>query len=418
MRRLGLVVLLALLVFGAGAVAAWSLWHADGEYDHALERYGNDRGEPNVYVDLPDGDAQLALGSPDGHALVVQWRDPDGHGWTAPETVWDDRENLAIENTVRYGGGTAAIVETYTSDVHDDSDGSASYVAVVCRDLTCEATGSRATEAQVTPDGSTAYLGQSVEGVLFWDESDGFHEERWEDHPGFDYHRASPSEPVLAPDGSLRMVGSAPDRGSCTFALYTSAPGSASLTVQDRRTEPLRGNRTSDCRTYLATWSDSWVQVNPSDHRGATFWFVADDGGWTSTTEDASGFDLVDVRRGCCDSSSIGFVHWHDVTFGSPDGQRIQVQSHLLGDEHWSDPVLLEGAPAGARCTWQDGYESGPAGFAVVMTCRDGLAVAASPDLRTWTSTYLPGETGQPLGDGDGLTIDDRLVWTPDGGFQ
>lgn len=417
MRRLGLVVL-ALLVLGAGAVAGWSMWHGEDEYAHALERYGNDRGEPNVYVNLPDGDAQLALGSPDGHRLVVQWRDPDGHGWTAPETVWNDEKNQAIENTVRYGGGTAAIVETYVADVHDDSDIGNEYVAVVCRDLTCDATEARTTEAQVTPDGSTAYLGQSDAGVRFWDVSDGFQDAPWSNHPGFDYHRTSPSEPVLAPDGSLRVVGSAPDRGTCTFELFTSAPRSAALTAVDAVTEPLRGNRTSDCRSYTATWSDTWLQVNPQDHRAATFWFVGDDdGGWETTTEDASGFDLIDVGRGCCSSATAGFVHWNEVTFGSPDGERIQVQSHLLGEEKWSEPVVLDGAPPGAGCTWQDGYEAGPAGFAVVMTCRDGLAVAASPDLREWTSTYLPGATGTPAGDDEGLTIGKRRVWTPTDGF-
>ena len=417
MRRLGFAVLLAVLVLAAGAVAGWSVWRDDDRYDHTLQRYDDDRGEPSVYVDLPDGEAQLALGSPDGHRLVVQWRDPDGHGWTAPETVWDDRGSRAIENTVRYGGGTAAIVETYTSDVHDDSDASASYVAVVCRDLRCDATESRTSEAQVTPDGTTVYVGQSQEGVLFWDDADGFHEERWANHPGFDYHRTSTSEPVLAPDGSLRLVGSAPDRGSCTFELYTSEPGAAALTAQDRRIEELRGNKRSDCRTYLATWSDRWVQVNPSDHRGATFWYVAGADGWTTTTEDASGFDLVD-GRGCCDSATAGFVHWNDVTFASPDGQRIQVQTHLLGEERWSDPVLLDGAPADDRCTWQDGYEAGPAGYAVVMTCRDGGAGAASADLRAGSSTYLPGAVGGVSGDDEGLTIDDQRVWSPDQGFS
>lgn len=416
MRRLGIVLVLGVLLLGAGAVAGWLLWQHDEDYDHTLVRYDNDDGEPNVYVNLPDGDAQLALGSPDGHRLVVQWRDPDGHGWTAPVTVWNDRKNLAIENTVRYGGGTAAIVETYTDDVHNDSDIGATYVAVVCRERRCDATESSTSEAQVTPDGSTAYLGQSRQGVLFWDSSGGFDRSRWKNHPGLDYHRSSPSEPVLAPDGSLRIIGSAPDRGSCRFELYTSSPRSAALTAQGARTERLRGSSPSDCRSYTSTWSDTWLQVNPSDHRAATFWFV-DDGDWSTTTQDASGFDLVDVRRGCCDSAAAGFIHWNDVTFGSPDGERIQVQSHLLGEETWSEPVVLDGAPPDSRCTWMDGYEAGPQGYAVVMTCHDGLAVAASPDLREWSSTYLPGVAGQPAGDDDGLTIGKELVWTPDGGF-
>ena len=52
------------------------------------------------------------------------------------------------------------------------------------------------------------------------------------------------------------------------------------------------------------------------------------------------------------------------------------------------------------------------------MTCRGGVAVAASPDLRDWSSTYLPGVSGDAVGDDDGLTIGERRVWTPEGGFQ
>ena len=82
------------------------------DYTQRLEQYP-ESGEPHVFVNLPDGEAQLALGSPDGHRLVVQWRDPDGHGWTKPETVYEDSKLRAIENTVRYSGGTVGIVETY-----------------------------------------------------------------------------------------------------------------------------------------------------------------------------------------------------------------------------------------------------------------------------------------------------------------
>lgn len=416
MRRGWFVMVLVLLALGAGVVVGWSMWR-DDEYGHALERYDDRTGEPSVYVNLPDGDAQLALGSPDRHRLVVQWRDPDGHGWTAPETVWEDRRNVAVENTVRYGGGTVAVVETYTDDVHDDSDIGNRQVAVLCRDRTCEAHAGLSTEAQVTPNGTTAYLGQTHEGVLLWTSGGGFETEPWRGHPGFDLHRDSPSEPVLTPDGSLRVVSSEPARGSCTFALLTSDSDSAELTVRATHTEQLRGRSPSDCRTYLATWSDDWLQVNAEDHRVPSFWFVGSGGSWRATTEDASGLDLVDVRRGCCDSSTIGFVHWNDLTFGSPDGERIQVQSHLLGEERWSDPAVLDAAPAGSRCTWMDGYESGPEGYAVVMTCRDGLAVAASPDLRHWEAAYLRGVGGEPTGDDDGLRVGDRLVWTPADGF-
>lgn len=100
------------LVIAAGGVAWWQL--DDGPYTRPLVRFDDDRSEANRYTNLDDRAAQLSVGSPDGHDLVVQWRAPDGHGWTAPETVWIDGQNLAIENTLRHGGGTVAIVETYT----------------------------------------------------------------------------------------------------------------------------------------------------------------------------------------------------------------------------------------------------------------------------------------------------------------
>lgn len=417
-RRAVVLAAVAALALAAVAALGWQVTR-DDTYAHALERYDNETGEPNVYVNLPDGEAQLALGSPDGHRLVVQWRDPDGHGWTAPQTVWEDRENEAVENTVRYGGGTAVIVEAYTADVHDDSDLSASYVAVVCRDLVCDARPDPgASVGQVTPDGSTAYLGQSEQGVVFWDADDGFVDAPWDGHPGLDSRRSSVSSPVLAPDGSLRLVAAAPARGACTFELLTSEPRAAALTSGAERTEPLRGPRPSECRSYTSTWSDAWLTVHPDDHRAATFSFVEEDGAWTSEPGDASGLDVIDVGRGCCDTGVQEFVHWNEVAYGSPDGRRIQVQSHLLGQDRWSDPVVLGGAPPGERCTWADGYEAGPSGFAVVMTCPGGYAVAASPDLEQWTSAYLPGSgQAQVVGDDTGLTVGDRRVWTPTAGF-
>ena len=53
--------------------------------------------------------------------------------------------------------------------------------------------------------------------------------------------RVSPSRPVLAPDGSLRVVTSRPSRGSCTFELLTGTPGTADLTSAATATERLRG---------------------------------------------------------------------------------------------------------------------------------------------------------------------------------
>jgi hypothetical protein len=60
----------------------------------------------------------------------------------------------------------------------------------------------------------------------------------------------------------------------------------------------------------------------------------------------------------------------------------VQVQTRVLGDETWSQRQVLDGAPAGHRCTWMDGYEVGDTGFAVLMTCDRGASYAGDT---TWT---------------------------------
>jgi hypothetical protein len=411
-------VAISLAVLAVAGVVGWTLWGDDAASGQGLVTYGGD-GISNRYVNLDDGDAQLSVGSPDRHRIVVQWRDADG-SWGEPATVWTDEKDVAVDNTVRYGGGTVAIEQMFTTDVHSDSDIDSFNIAIVCRDGDCVADllPGFGSEAQVTPDGETVYLGQDKQGANLWTPDEGIHLARWSGHPGFEYRVESPSEPVLAPDGSLRVVTSQPSTGSCTFELLTSTPGAADLTSAASTTEPLRGRGRSDCRTYLDTFSSDWVTVHPSDHRARDFWFVRDGDTWTTTHDDPSGLEIIDVDHGCCDSGTIGFVHWNDVTFGSPDGHLIQVQTHLLGDETWSDPQVLDGAPDGHHCTWMDGYEVGDGGFAVLMTCDRGTsyAVAATPDLQHWDSTFVTGVKQEPQVDDDRLTVGDT-TWTAEDGF-
>lgn len=429
-RRWTIGALAVVLAAAAATGVAWSL-RDDGPYTHALVRFDDDRGETNRYTNLDDGAAQLSVGSPDGHDLVVQWRDPDGHGWTAPETVWSDEENLAVENTVRYGGGTVAIVETYTPDTSDDSDINDISVAIVCRDLRCDATdaGGVDSEAQVTPDGGLVYVGDTERRVQLWSADEGFHTAAWSGHPRYDYPRLVVSSPILTPDGSLRLVSGRFSAGRCTFELLTSEPRSADLAPVARRTQPLRGDQQSDCQTYVDTFSDDWVAVHSYDHRASDFWFLRRGDTWTTTRQDPSGLEIVDVtRKECCDTGVVGFVHWNDVAYGSPDGRRMQVQTHLLGDERWSEPLLLDGAPPGYRCTWLEGYEVDD-GFLLLLTCHragqpardqfhgDAYAVAATADLESWDTAWLPDTKAEPRIDEDGLRLG-RLTWTAEGGFE
>ena len=71
-----------------------------------------DGGRPQVGRE--DGAAQLSIGSPDDHRVVVQWRDPDGHGWTAPTTVWTEEKLVLIDE--KGGGAVVEIADVYQSN--------------------------------------------------------------------------------------------------------------------------------------------------------------------------------------------------------------------------------------------------------------------------------------------------------------
>ncbi|KQW47661.1 hypothetical protein ASC77_14610 [Nocardioides sp. Root1257] len=428
-----LVALGVALVVGLALVAgvAWATHDGSDGYDHVLQRYGEEGGEANRYVNLPDGDAQLAFGSPDGHRLVVQWRDPDGHGWTAPETLYDNRRLTAVDSVIRYAAGTVAIVETYTPDTSDEDDSHDVDVVMVCRDRTCTpgrtASGYAFNEPQLSADGGVVYLGQTRRAALVWTRDDGFDAWPWSGLPDAD--RSATSETLLSPDGSIRVVTGTPSRGACTYALRESAPGDADLVEVARTTEPAP---VDDCGTYLGSFSADWVSVHPDDPRGAAFWFVRDGDDWSTTRTDPSGLVALHVPRGgCCDLGIAGFVHWNDVAFGSPDGHRISVQTHFQREESWEPQQLLDGAPAGYRCTWIDGHEV-DGGYALLLTCHSGpydrhdifrgdaYGLAVTTDLRHWESTFVTDVRRDPVIDEDGVTIvgSPRTHWSPASGFS
>jgi hypothetical protein len=398
----------------------------EGTYTHRLERYDDGPGERNRFLNLPDGKAQLSLGSPDGHRLVVQWRDPDGRGWSAPQTVHEDRRNRAVDSTVRVAGGTVAIVETYTPDVHDDSDIDDVDVLVTCRDVACtpgrSLTRAAVSEPQLTPDGSTVLYGWSEQGAIVWEQGRGYRTWRWKSP----YDRSSStSEPLLAPDGSLRLVRGQLRAGACRYTLLTGKPRSGDLRRSGHSVAHLPpGQRDSMCHSYLQTYSADWVGVEPDDHATDGFWFVRQEDGWTATTEDPSGL-VAGPERGrqeCCDLGIAGFIGWDSLAYGSPDGHRITVQPHFQGEESWEPQQVLEGAPPGFRCTFMEGGQVGAHGYAVYLVCHsdtsgrevnelrgDAYAVAVSPDLRTWETFFVRDVVGDVQIDQDhGVSVSGR----------
>jgi hypothetical protein len=204
------------------------------------------------------------------------------------------------------------------------------------------------------------------------------------------------------------------------------------MTEVGRATEPLRGARPSDCRSYLDTLSADWVSVHPDDHRAPSFWFLREGQEWTTTYDDPSGLVPIDVSAatGCCDLSVSGFIHWDDLAYGSPDGGRhVSVQTHFQGEPEWEARQLLDGAPAGYRCTWLEGSQLDD-GFALFLTCHSGefdnewygdaYALAVTPDLRHWETRFVTDVVTPPTTSGDVLSVSGAPYtwWTSDDGFQ
>ncbi len=116
----------------------------------------------------------------------------------------------------------------------------------MCRDRECEARrGGSPAEAQVTPDGATAFLGATPKGALFWSSSDGFRSESWSDPSLL---ATLSDEPVLAPDGSLRAVTASRVRRSCTFELYTTGTRDGVLDRGGRAQRPTAWPRVDGLR--------------------------------------------------------------------------------------------------------------------------------------------------------------------------
>lgn len=425
MRRSRVLVLVLLLagVVAASAVLAARLW-PEGEYGHDLRRYGDADGVATRFGDLGSGHV-LAIGSPDSHRILVQWRDPDGSGWTAPQLVWNERA-VAIDNTLRTGDGVAVIQQAFTTDTSDDTEASAHWVAIVCRASALSCSASRpagsARPAQVAPDGGHALLSSGERGVWVWEPGAGIHRVPWQG--GRD--AAALAGPALAPDGGLRLVTSSPARGACTFRLWSAEPGTAAFRPVALQRGRLRGAARSECRTYLDSdpglWSPDWIAVHPSDHRAPDFWFERTAAGWRATAVDPSGLDAVDVPRGCCDTVVGAFIHGADVAVGSPDGRSLRLQVHRRGEDRWGPPVTVGTAPRRVACDLPDVSEVGD-GAAVVLGCREagdarGVLVAVSADLESWRARYVPDVTNEVLTDDEGRLVVDDLRWSPEDGWS
>lgn len=281
--RAALVVVAALALLVAAGVVAWRLLERS-PYQHPLATYPAEGGLATRVEALPQGAARWAYGSPDRHRLLVQWRDPDGSGWTAPRTVAYDEANTAGETLVSSVGGTVALVQTWLTEAPGEPGRAGRFpVAMVCRDRECTA-GRRlpvhAATPQIAADGRTVFFVETPTAAVVWTVDAGFTEWTWTGYPAGRPRRTTTTPAQLGPDGSLRLVTSPNATDRCVFTLLVSDPGTAALepvaTVKRRVQRP----REESCGGYLVGGGADRVRLVSNAGGGPIVVFGRTGDGW------------------------------------------------------------------------------------------------------------------------------------------
>ena len=280
--RVLLAVAVAVVVL-AGLGALWAtVLHDDlVTYRHAQQTYA-DQAPPARVVELEGDDAGLSIGSPDGRVLTVQFRDPDGSGWTEVEEVFEleGRGRDLSDTTAREEAGTVAVLVLFANG--NEYDGDDLTVGLVCRDRRCwvQREPGFGGEPEVAPDGRTAYLGEDEEGAWLWDEADGIRRVAWSGHPPYGAGPVSTSQPALVPDGSLRVAAARVVPGGCRFTLLATPRLSGDLTPVASTTRPRSAPADSACRPFLGVPGPDRVEVRPVDPGQRAFAWLRDGDEW------------------------------------------------------------------------------------------------------------------------------------------
>lgn len=314
-------------------------------------------------VTLPDGSGQVAV-STGRHDLVVWWRDAGKTTWSDPQVVYDAGRDIPTQLRVRAAGGTVAVVATYTPPdtyYHDELS-------------TEELHADDATVVAACRRGSCATS---------------------EPFDGPDDDAAQASQPLLAPDGSLRAVSGRREGDRCDFVLLTTEPGRAAY-------EPAvtfrRAARRSGCTVALETFASDYVIASQGKY-AATF-LSRRDGTWRVVEDDPNGqvrYPRTGEPRLAGAYERSGFWHWSEVVLSSPDGHTLVAHVHLPGETRWGRPRVVARAPRGAECTHIDPMPTYTHGeedpFYAGLRCRSRPAPGADWDYVSATAVTDDGKT-------------------------
>lgn len=412
-RRAAIALIVAML-----AAAGWALAQDRGSAAETT----SEPAEHSQRIALDEGRAGSVAISRETERLRIWWRDPDQQTWSAPQILDGGPGRYVRWSNVRVAKATVAIRIDYTTrppwaDEEGEADEGPEVLTTafaVCRAGSCESSRQYADVhepvcergscrhrgpdlagldqvLEVTPDGAGAFLGVTKRGYVVWDTANGLHEQQPQGIPdGTDM-----GTPLLASDGSFRVVAGHREGVNCELTLYTAPPtkqGSIDHTEQATTTAPTRTGR---CATTLEGFTPDQLLIHTD--RAEPSYLVRSDAGWTAVDEDPTGMIRFRSRPGRHAAGSVvrtGYWHRREVVIGSPDGRRLVAQVHEPGAASWSEPVTVARAPAGLDC-FEIARTPTPSQdpFYVTMRCRSKapgeprtyLGVhAMTTDGRTW----------------------------------
>jgi hypothetical protein len=377
--------------------------------------------------------------------IKVWWRQADATNWSRPVMIEGGSNRYLYDAKVRVTGETVAIRAFYASvpPWEDEAGwpGTRSSVFVACRDRACGASaafervieppcrhgscrlsrpdaGAGVQVPEMSSSGDAVFFGATEKGYVTWSPRRGMHVLRPSGLPT----QGTVGAPMLAPDGSLRVVvgdrrtvprhdGGADD--VCRLALFTSPDVAASTdTIKfTRQVATAAPTSTGDCATTLEAFSADHVLIHTD--QPAPAYLVRTDRTWGPASHDPTGMLRYPLRPGRHAAGSIvrtGFWHWREILAGSPDGRTLVAQVHFPGTPRWTAPVTVARLPSGLDC-FEIAPTPEPAAepFYVSVRCRtrpvDGVRSylgvhAVTEDGHTWRSVIgdqLPTRVGEGL---------------------
>ncbi|MCW2812771.1 MAG: hypothetical protein JWN84_226 [Nocardioides sp.] len=330
-----LATVLALLATACGSSPAAD----EPAYGHALVEH---RFEKTHVVRLDDG-VRLAVGSPDGHRIQVQWsRTGRADGWSTPTTVDTDRL-WTHDVQLAHRGGTAAIDPDWWREKELDDDYAPHHTSqVVCRAFRCLPAHSSAGLSGTKLDGAGdfASFGLGPQRVLLWDVDGGF---RTSAVTGIG-PRATYD---LAPDGSFVAAQGRAAGRLCIYDLF----------VTDRHETRFRRVASSaqvpavpPCDTASFEVGRDRVNVDVEElSEGIEFRRSGDR--WSVEQSEHPLVAYPDTHgRSTLGTQEIDLGDAGTLSIGSPDQRRILVQAQPAGSREWGPPQQVATAPPGTRC--------------------------------------------------------------------